>query len=67
MSLRCCADDEIGANPEKEEQMSAQLTFGRGNAKLEKTIYTFSIPAGHSCPGDCAVFGESGSSIEEQK
>lgn len=26
------------------------LKFGRGNAKLDKKIYTFSLPAGHSCP-----------------
>lgn len=26
------------------------LKFGRGNAKLDKRIYTFSLPAGHSCP-----------------
>lgn len=28
-----------------------QLKFGRGNAKLGKEIWTFSLPAGHSCPG----------------
>jgi hypothetical protein len=27
------------------------LTFGQGNAKLDKRIATFSIPAGHTCPG----------------
>lgn len=27
-----------------------KLKFGKGNAKLEKSIYTFSLPAGHSCP-----------------
>lgn len=27
------------------------LKFGQGNAKLDKQIFTFSIPAGHSCPG----------------
>jgi len=27
-----------------------QLKFGKGNAKLSKDIYTFSLPAGHSCP-----------------
>lgn len=26
------------------------LKFGKGNAKLSKDIYTFSLPAGHSCP-----------------
>ena len=31
--------------------MKSELTFGRGNAKLDKAIYTFSIPAGHTCPG----------------
>ena len=30
---------------------STQLKFGRGNAKLDKTIITFSLPAGWSCPG----------------
>lgn len=26
------------------------LKFGKGNAKLGKRVYTFSLPAGHSCP-----------------
>jgi hypothetical protein len=30
--------------------MADKLIFGRGNAKLSKDIYTFSLPAGHSCP-----------------
>jgi hypothetical protein len=30
---------------------STKLKFGQGNAKLSKTIFTFSLPAGHSCPG----------------
>jgi hypothetical protein len=28
-----------------------KLIFGRGNAKLQKDIYTFSLPAGFTCPG----------------
>jgi Gene product 88 len=31
--------------------MESQLKFGRGNAKLGSDIFTFSLPAGHSCPG----------------
>ena len=27
-----------------------KLIFGKGNAKLDMTIHTFSLPAGHSCP-----------------
>jgi hypothetical protein len=27
------------------------LKFQKGNAKLDKRIHTFSLPAGHSCPG----------------
>src|SRR5262249_36510407 len=27
-----------------------KLKFGQGNAKLDKAIFTFSLPAGHSCP-----------------
>ena len=27
-----------------------KLKFQKGNAKLDKKIYTFSLPAGHSCP-----------------
>ncbi len=27
-----------------------KLTFGKGNAKLSKEIYTFSLPAGYTCP-----------------
>jgi hypothetical protein len=35
-----------------------KLTFGRGNAKLSKDIYTFSLPAGFTCPGAhlCAAY-----------
>jgi Gene product 88 len=29
---------------------AARLHFGRGNAKLGSAIFTFSLPAGHSCP-----------------
>lgn len=31
------------------------LTFGRGNAKLDAATFTFSLPAGYTCPGarDC--------------
>lgn len=28
-----------------------KLKFCKGNAKLDKTIYTFSLPAGYTCPG----------------
>src|SRR6202011_4662624 len=31
--------------------MESKLKFGRGNAKLAGEIYTFSLPAGHCCPG----------------
>ncbi len=30
--------------------MTNLLKFQKGNAKLDKKIYTFSLPAGHSCP-----------------
>lgn len=30
---------------------SDKLTFGQGNAKLDKRIATFSLPSGFSCPG----------------
>jgi hypothetical protein len=36
------------------EAKSALLKFGRGNAKLDKEIATFSLPAGYSCPGASA-------------
>lgn len=31
------------------------LTFGKGNAKVGESVYTFSLPAGWTCPGamDC--------------
>ena len=32
------------------KKTQALLKFGKGNAKLSKDIYTFSLPAGHSCP-----------------
>ena len=31
--------------------MSTLLKFGKGNAKLGENIYTFSLPAGYTCPG----------------
>lgn len=36
------------------------LTFGRGNAKLGPNVVTFSLPAGHSCPGAklCLTFAD---------
>lgn len=36
------------------------LIFGRGNAKLSKDIVTFSLPAGHTCPGAhlCASYAD---------
>lgn len=30
--------------------MRQLLKFGRGNAKLGKNVWTFSLPAGHACP-----------------
>src|SRR3954470_20489725 len=27
-----------------------RLIFGKGNAKLDDAIFTFSLPAGHCCP-----------------
>jgi hypothetical protein len=30
--------------------MTDKLKFGKGNAKLGKNIYTFSLPSGYSCP-----------------
>lgn len=30
-----------------------KLKFGRGNAKLDRQTATFSLPAGHTCPGAC--------------
>lgn len=37
------------------EEAPDRLHFGRGNAKLDDAIYTFSLPAGHFCPfaGSC--------------
>ena len=32
------------------EQANGPLRFGNGNAKLSPGIFTFSLPAGHSCP-----------------
>jgi Gene product 88 len=38
--------------------METKLKFGRGNAKLASKIYTFSLPAGHSCPGALKCFAK---------
>lgn len=35
-----------------------KLTFGKGNAKLDKAIITFSLPAGYTCPGEDEHNGE---------
>ena len=45
-------ETDNGSFAEGAKQMNAQLlSFGKGNAKLDKAIATFSIPAGWSCPG----------------
>ena len=31
--------------------MNNKLKFGSGNSKLAPNIFTFSLPAGYSCPG----------------
>jgi len=33
-----------------QSQARQRLRFGNGNAKLDAAIFTFSLPAGHSCP-----------------
>jgi hypothetical protein len=38
----------VTVNPRRERRRL--LRFGRGNAKLDDGIYTFSLPAGHFCP-----------------
>ncbi len=46
------------------------LSFQRGNAKLNGYIYTFSLPAGHTCPGakDClAKVARTGGKIMDGK
>ncbi len=37
-----------------------KLIFGKGNAKLSKEIYTFSLPAGYTCPAAhlCASYAD---------
>jgi hypothetical protein len=37
---------EVGKNRPKQKL----LKFGNGNAKLDAAIFTFSLPAGHTCP-----------------
>jgi len=47
-----------------------RLKFNRGNAKLGKQIYTFSLPAGHSCPfaKEClSKAGRNGEGIQDGK
>jgi len=34
-----------------DEDDKIKIRFGKGNSKLSKEIYTFSLPSGHSCPG----------------
>lgn len=36
--------------PDNKENL---LSFFKGNAKLGKDIYTFSLPSGYTCPGAC--------------
>src|SRR5215472_1177492 len=31
--------------------MNTKLIFTKGNAKLGQEVWTFSLPAGHTCPG----------------
>ena len=37
-----------------------RLSFNKGNAKLGDSIYTFSLPAGYTCPGalKCLAFAD---------
>jgi hypothetical protein len=47
-----------------------RLKFNKGNAKLGKHIYTFSLPAGHSCPfaREClSKAGRNGEGIQDGK
>lgn len=48
--------------------INAKLGFGKGNAKLNPDIFTFSLPAGYSCPGarEClSRAGKNGSGIQD--
>jgi hypothetical protein len=50
--------------------MPTKLKFNRGNAKLGKHIFTFSLPAGHSCPFalEClSKAGRNGEGIKDGK
>lgn len=42
------ANVKVVVNTKQEHRR--RLRFGRGNAKLDSAIFTFSLPAGHSCP-----------------
>jgi hypothetical protein len=63
-SFGCCNDkrsDRQGPGLRcifKPGAMESKLKFGRGNAKLASKIYTFSLPAGHSCPGALKCFAK---------
>lgn len=35
---------------QRRSRWANKLRFGKGNAKLDGAIFTFSLPAGHSCP-----------------
>lgn len=39
------------AEQRQDHQVTQRLKFSKGNAKLGKHIYGFSLPAGYSCPG----------------
>jgi Gene product 88 len=41
------------ANIKGGQQAVERLKFLKGNAKLGSDVWTFSIPAGHTCPGAC--------------
>jgi hypothetical protein len=44
------AQVRVSVNLPAKQERRRLLSFGNGNAKLDPAIFTFSLPAGHSCP-----------------
>src|SRR4051812_24940419 len=46
----CESKDDVRVDVDARQTERKPLRFGHGNAKLDKAIFTFSLPAGHTCP-----------------
>lgn len=57
-SSRRHAASQVVRKAASKQPTTAALKFLRGNAKLGREVWTFSLPSGHTCPGACACLAK---------